>query len=267
MNEPFLKNNDIDVLVLFSGGADSALSALRAIESCNSVLLLTLNQGGGFFLKRTAILANRLENKFEEKKVIHSIVDNRALHKELLKTHRINYCKSIGLSLFSQRAAMYIRALLLCLEYHIPSVYDGTNRKQSAFAPPQKREASALIKEFFKSFNITYETPIYEYDELSEKILLKQGLIQQHELYQAHTVFYRKDSFLICDVFSFLKRTLNNKIHPVFIVESFLQLLGRITSNKRWSEEKRKIHFAKALDYFTKALSWGKKYAKEKVIT
>jgi hypothetical protein len=239
MNPEPLKEIKPSATVLFSGGADSSVAAIFAIKNHSVITLLTFKNNYELFINRCCRMAERLKVKYRFKSINHKIINNSKIFKLILKNvFRDNgYQRNLKYMLLVQRAAMYIQTVIYCLENEIKFIYDGSNYKQGRFAFPQREEIVVIVKDFFKSYGLLYQCPIYYNSELSEEQLIKEGLITPGELYQTERLILNEDRWLPLDIILGLKNKFTNRLHPIFFIETILQFLGRIGNAKYCSED------------------------------
>lgn len=254
--------NDFPAAVLFSGGADSSLATLIALEHHRSIFLITFKNGYELFVRRSCLMAERIQEKYASHRVVHRIIDDSHIFSSILKNtfSGKRYLKSPGLLCCAERIAIYIYTVIFCLEKQVRYVYDGSNYQQGQIAFPQLPEVISITKDFFKCYNISYNNPIFKNTYLSEIVLLREGLIKKEELYQGKRLFFKDDSFLPLDIILGLWHKLKNKLHPIFFIETGLQFLGRITRFKKYSSSRKQKKIVETIDYFKEKLEFGKRY-------
>jgi len=264
MNQDFSENRNSLAVVLFTGGADSSLAAVLALEKNRHIVLLTFKNGYELFIKRSCLMAERLQERYGFESVIHKIINNSYIFNLIFRNNFTfkKYLKDLGLVCLAERAAMYIQTVIFCLENQIKYIYDGNNFCQGKIAFPQMPESLIITKEFFQNYGLFYDSPIYGYAHLSENLLFKKGLIKKDELYQTKRLFFKEDSFLPFDIILGLWYKLRNRLHPIFFIETILQLLGRLTRFKNCSEKVRKRQILKAKIYLMQKLEFGREYVK-----
>ena len=261
-------SNDSAAVILFSGGADSSLVSLMAIEKHRNIFLLTFKNGFELFIGRSSLMARRIKKKYKTNRVVHEIIDSSRIFNSILRDRIATkdtiswkrYFNNLTLLCCAERIAMYIHAVMFCLEKQIQYVYDGSSYRQGQIAVPQMPEVLDIIKYFFKHYDITYDNPIYQCPDVSEGILLKKGLIRKDELYQQKRLFFKKDAFLLLDVICGFWNKLTNKLHPIFFIETGLQLLGRITRFKKYSYKRKQKKIKEAIIYYKEKFGSNKGY-------
>ena len=245
--------------VLFTGGADSALTASVVLEKHNTVILLTFKTKYDLFVGRACLVADRLKRKSKHTQIRHEIIENTILFHSACM-HILPKCFGLSFALFAERGAMYIRTVEYCLNNSIKDVYDGSTYSQAAIATPQKTEVLNIVRYFFASHGLALHSPIYNNTVFSEQKLLDEGLINRCELYQETRLYFNRRPGVLQNIALGLKNKINNKLHPVFFIETMMQLFGTILqiqkrSNNKW--QNIVLHAEKSMQ---EVLCFGKAY-------
>ena len=168
-----------ETLILFSGGKDSFLSTLIMLDKGYKVNLVTFDNGQELKSKNVLIGAKRIQKKYGSDKVeIIGIKKTDAIFRDLICSfynYDIEYIKKqfgkITISQFNClacRLAMYILAIIICIQKKINLVVDGA-RESQLFAIEQEKMIEQF-KKLFKEFNIEIIFPLlYETDDYSIK--------------------------------------------------------------------------------------------------
>lgn len=250
-------------VVLFSGGADSSLAAVLALEKHQSVVLLTFKSGYELFIRRSCVMVKRLKEKYGDDLVSHKIINNQYFFRSMLSKalSKKGYRRFLSKLLFSERLSIYIQTARFCLENQVKDVYDGSNYYQGKFAFPQSPAFLTDIKDFFQGYGIFYNTPLYEDKGLSENLLLKRGLMYQSELYQKQRLFFEESNgpFLL-DTIRGLWHKLRNKFHPIFFIETAIQISGILIGFKNWTEPARQKNIQEMQNFLKEKLAFSKEY-------
>lgn len=177
-----------ETLILFSGGKDSFLSTLIMIDKGYKVNLVTFDNGQELKSKNALIGAKKIQKKYGSDKVeIIGIKKTDAIFRDLICSfynYDIEYIKKqfgkITISQFNClacRLAMYILAIIICIQKKINLVVDGA-RESQLFAIEQEKMIEQF-KKLFKEFNIEIIFPLlYETDDYSIKNqILSHGFV------------------------------------------------------------------------------------------
>ena len=168
-----------ETLILFSGGKDSFLSTLIMLDKGYKVNLVTFDNGQELKSKNVLIGAKKIQKKYGSDKVeIIGIKKTDAIFRDLICSfynYDIEYIKKqfgkITISQFNClacRLAMYILAIIICIQKKINLVVDGA-RESQLFAIEQEKMIEQF-KKLFKEFNIEIIFPLlYETDDYSIK--------------------------------------------------------------------------------------------------
>ena len=125
-----MEKKNKEVSLLFTGGWDSTLAALKLCEIFKNVHLLTFYHSNSDFAERSEVNANKLKDRFGNDKVIHKIIDFDSLRKKLYHGTWKQDVKKYGLFLIececaACRIAMFARTIIYNLENAIPYCASG----------------------------------------------------------------------------------------------------------------------------------------------
>ncbi len=140
--------------VLFSGGTDSALAAVRMLETCRRVTLLTFDPGYIFFVDNSRIHADALRERFGDDRVEHVIRPIGEIVREVLFPDVKGDLRRYGFDMTALvcmgcRLSMHTAAIIHNLEHGIPvfctcapgSRRSGRRRSISASTSSSSRSA------------------------------------------------------------------------------------------------------------------------------
>lgn len=158
-----------EALILFSGGKDSFLSALKTLEKGYTINLITFQNGMELNTKNILVGAKRIQKKFGTERVnIIGIKYTDAIWRELIcefynynSEYIVNHFENITISQFnclSCRLAMYIVSIIICKQNKISYVVDGA-RKCQLFAIEQP-DFLTKFEMLFNENNIKIEYPL-----------------------------------------------------------------------------------------------------------
>lgn len=172
--------------VLFSGGTDSTLCAVRTLDMADSIELLTFQPGFVFFLDNARKGAAALIDRYGPERVRHSMIaidetNRRFLFdrwRELLGRYGFHMTSLVCLGC---RLSMHAAALAHCLEHGIPLLTDGSIRVQ-ADIPEQMEEVLRRNRAHYaERYGITCRSPIYD-EPRSDRKLWDMGLAPRKNL-------------------------------------------------------------------------------------
>ena len=170
-------------LVLFSGGKDSLVVALRLLDSNYKLYLVTYENGCGLKAENVNNTIERLIKKYGSAKIENIGIKNIAgFFREFIYpfyNYTSSYIKEnygdITISQFNClacRLSMYIASIILCNQYNIRKVFDGARRSQ-LFAIEQK--------EMLKKLN-EYEMEVAKEHDFWNKMFYKLGVYNCAEM-------------------------------------------------------------------------------------
>jgi len=165
-----MQHSPSTAVVLFSGGTDSSLTAIKIGERFERVILLTLIRRG---LKHQDFVVEKKE------KLCRFFGDGEKYRNELIRTDKLfrfllyeRYFYNLrrhGMVCLAHcgvcKLSFYWRALLYCLEHGITTLADGAVNLANVY--PEQNEVMMLsrIRRLYSSFNIHYETPLFDEGE------------------------------------------------------------------------------------------------------
>jgi predicted subunit of tRNA(5-methylaminomethyl-2-thiouridylate) methyltransferase len=181
-----------DASVLFSGGSDSTLAAVRMLERHQRVHLLTFEQGLVLFIERSRAHASLLRSRFGESRVTHHVINITELFHRVFVGDLRHDLTTYGPALCVQvchgcRIAMHAHAILFNLLHGVRYLADGNIRKQES-EPFQLRSMMAFNQKYYEQFGVVYCSPIYE-EEHSDRVLEQMGLSVRSNLKRQFILF------------------------------------------------------------------------------
>jgi len=195
------------VLLMYSGGMDSTLAAVRLVTKGYKVEMLHFDNGCSISLGYVDRKAHNLEKRFGKEKIefigkITIVPEFRENEFEIGTMTLKEIIDKYGNTTISQirclncRSAMYHEAILYCLNNDIHYIAEGA-RKSQLFAIEQPQVISS-IKELLEEFNIELLLPVFdiknEWEKENELMLFSDdlaiigedkcflGLPQDHEI-------------------------------------------------------------------------------------
>jgi len=157
-----------EIVVLYSGGTDSTLTAALMAEEFEKISLVTYDRFGFFSTTNTELNFQKLKSKFSKVKFTHHIIGIDKLSKYVFYEHYLrNFIKhrffllsTCGLC----KLAMHIRTIVFCLENKISNVCDGANKGMRLF-PAQMKRVIEETKKMYAKFGINYMNPVFDFQE------------------------------------------------------------------------------------------------------
>lgn len=157
------------VAILFTGGKDSSLVACLEASKGNEVHLLTCNSGIGIKSELSQFRVNEIIERFPEVKITRTILSTSGLLRKIgIKDIEKDIKRwGVNMVLLADKMAIHAATTVYCLRNDIEYLYDGVVNYQSDLVE-QKLVAMNKFKEFEASYNIQYESPIYNFGNRKE---------------------------------------------------------------------------------------------------
>ena len=190
-----------DVSVLFSGGPDSTLAALYAIERAERVHLLTFHHRLMQRTQRHRRVVDELRETFGADRIV-------ALEEDIDALHRRCYFTKMGKRIVRYRTlyipwlcgackmAMHFRAIVYNCENGIRTTYDGANEEAEAYFPAQTKGYIDVIKDLYQSYGMQYDCPVYDIARTDEKAE-ERGLLSLRDTKKEHVFFSTQHTCLV----------------------------------------------------------------------
>ena len=189
------------ISILHSGGPDSTLAALYALERADQVHLLTFHSYVmGQVSKHRKVVAE-LQEKFGAGRVIS--------HEEGIdKFFNAFYFKNLGHHIWTFRTfyvpwicgacklAMHSRTIAYNLNHKISTTYDGAHQESASVFPDQADPYMNVLKDLYLSYGMTYDSPIYGVPETDVETE-KYGLRTTRGTKKEHVIFSTQHTCLI----------------------------------------------------------------------
>jgi len=182
-----------DISVLFSGGPDSTLAALYALEKANRVHLLTFQHRLMFWTEKPKRIIKELRNVFGKERIIEydENIDNlfntcyfTGMPRRIIR-YRTFYIPWIC---GACKMAMHIKTLFYNSLHDISITYDGAHSESSLYFPAQTENYLEVMKELYQSYGMQYESPVYKV-RATDKATEKYGILSTKNTKKEH-VFY-----------------------------------------------------------------------------
>ncbi len=155
-----------DVVVLFSGGRDSSLTACLILDTGAKVHLLTFNDGSFIDLDISQLRVQEIHQIFPDNMVRRVVIPSYGLFRRIalanIESDFATYRKN--LIILGSQLASHTEAILYCLRFNIKHIASGFTRYE-AFLPEQMPESIELIRSFMIEYGIEYATPVYDFTD------------------------------------------------------------------------------------------------------
>jgi len=189
-----------DISILFSGGPDSTLAALYALERANRVHLLTFHHRLMFRTENHKKVTKELRETFGDERIVD--------HEERIDMLFRN-CYFTGMPKYIIRyrtlyipwicgackMAMHVKAIAYNRVHNISITYDGANIESAPYFPPQTENFIEVMKKLYQSYGMQYGCSVYNVGTTDKKvekygILSIKGTKKEHIFFSTqHTCF------------------------------------------------------------------------------
>lgn len=166
-----------EVLLMYSGGLDSLLSAIRLVNTGYKVNLIHFDNGSSIGTENVYYGVQQLINTFGKDRIkylgivsIASTIRKFKKIENLKLTEIISKYGNITLSQYQClvcRSAMYANALLYAKKYGFTEIAEGARQCQKFVVEHPKMILN--YQEFLQNFNINLLTPVYSLESELEK--------------------------------------------------------------------------------------------------
>jgi hypothetical protein len=186
------------ISVLFSGGPDSTLSALKALEQAEAVHLLTFHHNKMGKIGKHRKVTAELKQIFGEKRVIGYEEEINSLFNRFyfsgmwrrLIRYRTFYIPWIC---GACKLAMHVAAIRYNHAHNILATYDGGNIESSPYFVDQMDPYIDGIKDLYRFYGMQYECPVYNVQN-TDKETEKYGLTTTKDTKKEHVIFSTQHS-------------------------------------------------------------------------
>jgi PP-loop superfamily ATP-utilizing enzyme len=187
-----------EISILFSGGPDSTLAALKALDQTEKVHLLTFQHNKMGKIGKHRKVTKELKTMFGEERVV-------AYEEEITRLFNKFYFFNIHRRLIQYRTfyipwicgacklAMHIAAIKYNKAHGISTTYDGGNMESSPYFVDQMKPYIDGIKELYKSYEMAYDCPVYNIPD-TDKETEKYGLTTTRDTKKEHVIFSTQHS-------------------------------------------------------------------------
>jgi len=164
-----------EISVLFSGGPDSTLAALYALQKTDRVHLLTYHHKLMSHYQSTSgkkkhwNVTKELRQKYGNHRIVEYEDQVWSLLKKIYRQNIIYYFLKyktfcIPWICGACKLAMHIQTIKYNLEHNIGTTYDGAHKESSDLFPAQSLGYIKVVKKLYEAYEMKYENPVYDID-------------------------------------------------------------------------------------------------------
>lgn len=187
-----------DISILFSGGPDSTLAALYALEQATRVHLITFHH---FIMSRTEnhkVVIEELRGVFGEERIVEHEERIDKLWKQCYFTEMTKHIARyrtfyIPWICGACKMAMHIKTISYNKAHQIYKTFDGANIESEPYFPPQSGNYIEVMKKLYKSYGMVYECPVYNATDTDNETE-KYGLSSTKSTKKEHIFFSTQHS-------------------------------------------------------------------------
>ena len=182
------------ISILFSGGPDSTLAALIALEKSEKVHLLTFHHNTMGKIGKHRTVAEEMQNKFGFDRVILHEDSTQNNFRKFYSDDFKNLVKKFGTFYIpwicgACKLAMHSLAIEYNLQNNIKVLYDGANHESNPYFVDQTITYINIMKDFYKvNYDMEYDCPVYNIDN-TDLETEKYGLETTKNTKKEHFVF------------------------------------------------------------------------------
>jgi hypothetical protein len=195
---PLPPRHEGPVLVMFSGGSDSTLTASLLSELHTVVHLVTYEHKAMSFASKSAKAveslraahgADRFEYHLLDINGLMSRIFVRQLPADLSKygTYALPMCCG------SCKLSMHVRSVIYCYEHGIRYAADGSNAELSELFPEQMQPVLDLYRQLYARYGIEYTNPVFDVSR-SDHVLYDRGVTRKRDYKTEHVVYTNQHS-------------------------------------------------------------------------
>jgi hypothetical protein len=157
------------VALLYSGGSDSTLAAIRLLEQHEHLTLLTMSHRGHVGAELIDEQMIRLGRYLGDPgRLDHAHLPVDALFRFLSYERYMSHLWRYGTFMLSVcglcKLAIHWRALLYCRDHGVDRIADGAVKSMSAYPAQNERVMLGPMRELYQEHGIRYENPVFEED-------------------------------------------------------------------------------------------------------
>lgn len=192
-----LKSSRRSVSLLFSGGADSTLSAALLAENFNDIHLVTFKHYSEWNVRSSKTNAIKLRAKFPQVEFKHIFLNCTKLFVRLQRDFLKDFPRYRYFTLFicgACKLAMHTELIIYNLKNNIKYAASGVNYSMNMF-PDQTDDGIKELEEYDKEYGIKLLSPVYSIKGV-DKIAVEMGIMDKKHLKVKHKASWTRLSDL-----------------------------------------------------------------------
>ncbi len=182
-----------EISVLFSGGADSTLAALLALEHADRVHFLTYHHRVMGAIGKHRRVVEELRSLVGAPRVVtHEEEIDEGFRRcylegflERLPRYRTFYVPWI---FGACKTAMHLTTIRYNHERGISTTWDGAHRESSYLFPAQMATYAEVMREHYRSHGMDYQSPVYEVPD-TDRQTAERGMTTTRETKREHVIY------------------------------------------------------------------------------
>ena len=182
------------ISILFSGGSDSTLAAVHALQRARTVHLLTFPRGFMFCREKPEKLVDEMRARFGAERIVRHIEPIGREYRrcyfdrmpQRLRRYRTFY---IPWMCGACKLAMHLRTIAYNQKHGISVTYDGANSASAPVFPDQTTEYIDVAKRLYRDHGMEYDCPVFSIAKTDRELELA-GIERTRDTKREH-LFYR----------------------------------------------------------------------------
>ncbi|HYF40508.1 MAG TPA: hypothetical protein VD930_12515 [Gemmatimonadales bacterium] len=195
---PLPPRSEGPVLVMFSGGSDSTLTASLLSELHPVVHLVTYEHKAMSFASKSQLAVENLRKAHGADRFVYSLLDinsfmARIFFRPLPQDLRKYGTYALPMCCGSCKLSMHVRSILYCYEHGIRYAADGSNAELSELFPEQMKPVLELYRQLYQRYGIEYTNPVFDVSR-SDHQLFDRGVTTKRDYKTEHVVYTNQHS-------------------------------------------------------------------------
>lgn len=195
---PLPPRSEGPVLVMFSGGSDSTLTASLLSELHPVVHLVTYEHKAMSFASKSKLAVDNLRKAHGADRFVYTLLDinsfmARIFFRPLPQDLRKYGTYALPMCCGSCKLSMHVRSILYCYEHGIRYAADGSNAELSELFPEQMKPVLELYRQLYQRYGIEYTNPVFDVSR-SDHQLFDRGVTTKRDYKTEHVVYTNQHS-------------------------------------------------------------------------